>query len=127
MKNARAWRWGGLAAIGLLVAVFAYLNSAERVAIHLGVTILYQIPLVTLVLVAFLLGMVTMFLVSLKHDLEMRELLRQRDERPKPGAEHRPDAGPRFTPPPSVESARREESERRVLRDPHGASEPPSP
>ena len=73
------WRWLGVAFIVLLAGVFAYLNSGERVAIHLGLFVLYQVPLVVLIFFAFLLGMVMMFLLGLRHDLEVRRLLRRQE------------------------------------------------
>lgn len=81
MNDAR-WRWVGLGAITLLAGVFGFLNSGERVAVHLGALVLYQVPLVVLVFSAFLLGMITMFLLGLRHDLEVRRELREREHRP---------------------------------------------
>lgn len=81
----RDWRrWIGLAALAIVAAVFAYLNSGERTAIHLGFTVLYQVPLVGLVFTVYLLGMATMFVLGLRHDLRVRRALRQHalDEAP---------------------------------------------
>ena len=77
MTTARGWRWAGLALIAVVSALFASFNTGERVALNLGFTILYQIPLVTLIFVAFLAGMVTMFLLGLSHDLRIRRALRE--------------------------------------------------
>lgn len=71
----RRWLLIGLAA--LLAAAFAFLNGGERVAVHVGFAVLYRVPLAMLVFLAFLLGMVTMFLIGLRYDLRVRRLLRQ--------------------------------------------------
>lgn len=72
-----ARRWIGLALAVLVAAAFAYLNAAERVAIDIGVSVLYQISLVGLVFGVYLLGMATMYLLGLRHDLRVRRLLRE--------------------------------------------------
>ena len=72
------WRWILLLFISLFSGLFAYLNGGERTTLHLGFTTLYQLSLVALVFGAFLLGMIAMFLITLRHDLRMRRLLRQR-------------------------------------------------
>ena len=77
MKEARWWRWVGLIVIGAFAALFASFNSGERVALNLGFTILYRVPLVPLIFLAFLVGMTTMFLLGLRHDLRVRRALRE--------------------------------------------------
>lgn len=77
MTTGRWSRWGWLALTAVLAAVFAYLNSGEHAALNLGFTVLYQVPVVALVFVAFLLGMVAMFLIGLRHDRRVRRLLRE--------------------------------------------------
>lgn len=77
MTDARWWRWGGLGLIGILAALFASFNAGERVALHLGFMMLYQIKLVPLIFVAFVAGMGTMFLLGLRHDLRVRKALRE--------------------------------------------------
>ncbi|HEX6926166.1 MAG TPA: LapA family protein [Longimicrobiaceae bacterium] len=77
MSRRLAWRWAALALIALLAALFASFNTGERVALDLGFTTLYRVPLVPLIFLAFLLGMVTMFLVGLRHDLRVRRALRE--------------------------------------------------
>lgn len=77
MTDARWWRWGGLAVIGVLAAVIASFNSGERVALNLGFAVLYQIPLVPLIFGAFIGGMVAMFLLGLRQDLRLRKALRE--------------------------------------------------
>lgn len=70
----------------LLAAAFAYINSGERVSLHLGLFVLFRLPLVALLFVAYLLGMVTMFLIGLRHDRQVRRVLRmyqiQEERRP---------------------------------------------
>ena len=96
--NASWWgrwsRWVALGVVMLLAAVFALLNGAERVSIHLGFTVLYQVRLVGLVLAVFLLGMVTMFLIGLRHDLEVRRALRERRSAHPPSPAWHPDPPP---------------------------------
>lgn len=76
--RAFAWRWAGVAAIVILAGVFSWLNSGESAALHFGLFDLYQIPVVTIFYVSFLLGMAAMFLLGLRHDLRIRQLLRER-------------------------------------------------
>lgn len=70
-------RWIVLATAVLAAAAFAYLNGSERVAIHLGLAVFYQVPLVGLVFGVYLLGMATMYALGLRHDLRIRRLLRE--------------------------------------------------
>lgn len=83
-------RWVSLALAVLIAAVFAYLNANERVAIHVGLAVLYQIPLVGLVFVVYLLGMTTMYVLGLRHDRRVRRVLREHglDDRPDPPDEY---------------------------------------
>lgn len=94
MSEDARWRWVALALITLLAGIFGYLNSGEAVAVHLGFFVLYQVSLVLLIFVAFLLGMVTMFLLGLRHDLRVRRLLRQRHLPVPAEATHLPDRPP---------------------------------
>ena len=71
----RRWLLLGLAV--LFAALLAYLNSGERVSLHLGLFVLYRLPLVAILFVAFLLGMVAMFLIGLRHDMRVRRVLRE--------------------------------------------------
>lgn len=67
------------ALLGLaLAAGLSYLNAGERVTVHLGLLILYRVPVSVLIFGAFLLGMLVMFLVGLRNDLRTRQLLRDR-------------------------------------------------
>ena len=78
MPDRPGWRrWLLLALAVLLAGAFAYLNSGERVSLSLGLFMLFRLPLVALLFVAFLLGMVTMFLIGLRHDLRVRRVLRE--------------------------------------------------
>jgi uncharacterized integral membrane protein len=76
-----AGRWVALVVIGLLAGLFAHFNAGQRVALGLGFTTLYRVPMAHLVLGAFLLGMVTMFLIGMRQDMELRRRLRERDVR----------------------------------------------
>jgi uncharacterized integral membrane protein len=69
-----------LLALVLFSGFFAYFNAGQRVALGLGFTTLYRVPFVAVVFTAFLLGMLTMFLVGLNHDRRMRRLLRERED-----------------------------------------------
>ena len=81
------WRWILLLLVSLFSGLFAYLNGGERTTLHLGFTTLYQLSLVALVFGAFLLGMIMMFIITLRYDLRMRRLLRQRNVADPRGAE----------------------------------------
>lgn len=74
----RVARWLPLLAIVLLSGLFAYFNTGERVTLNLGVTVIYQVRLVPVVFGAFVLGMIAMFLVGLRHDMRVRRHLRER-------------------------------------------------
>lgn len=64
-------------ALALIAAVFAWLNGDVHVAVNLGVVRVDAAPLPIVVFVAFLLGMLTLFLASLKADLRMQRMLRR--------------------------------------------------
>lgn len=93
VRSRRILRWVWLAMAVLIAAAFAYLNAGERVAIHVGVAVLYQLPLVGLVFAVYLLGMLTMYLLGLRHDLRVRRVLREH------GLEDRPDPPDEYEPP----------------------------
>lgn len=85
-------RWVLLAVIVVLAGLFTYFNRAERTALHFGFATFYQVPVATVVLVAFLLGMVAMFLLGLQQDLRIRRLLRSSElGRPYPAPAEEPD------------------------------------
>ena len=94
MRRSSWLRWGGVAIIIVLAGIFSWLNSGESVALHFGLFVVYQIPIVTLFYLAFLLGMTTMFLFGLHHDSEVRRLLREHGllEPPRADAEIEPPA-----------------------------------
>lgn len=73
----RAARWIPALLVALLVAGFSWQNRGELATLHLLTTTLVQVPLVWIVLGAFLLGMLAMFLLGLRHDLRTRRELRQ--------------------------------------------------
>lgn len=70
-------------AVALLLAAgaawFAWLNLGERTTLSLGLVRFYRVPLSWLVLGAFLLGMLAMFLLGLRHDREVRRVLEERE------------------------------------------------
>jgi len=77
-------RWLGVAFLVVLAAIFSFLNAGERVTLNVGVTNFYRISLVGLVFASFLLGMISMFLFGLRHDRQVRSVLRERHQRPSP-------------------------------------------
>jgi uncharacterized integral membrane protein len=93
MREVLRWRGVALVAIALLAGIFGYFNSGESIALHLGFFVLYQVPIVVLIFVSFLLGMLTMFVVGLRHDLKVRQFLRERR------SDGRPPAFPPYPPP----------------------------
>lgn len=97
-------RWGGLTLIGIVAALLAFFNSGERVALDLGPVTLYRIPLVPLIFAAFVLGMATMFLLGLRHDLRVRRALRDAGFGEPIAAPGAPPADP--APPPDPEPPR---------------------
>ena len=82
MTASRSSPWArriAIAALILVSALFSSFNAGERVSLNLGFTILYRISLVGLVFIAFLFGMLTMFLFGLRHDRRIRAALQTRD------------------------------------------------
>ncbi|MBA4157358.1 MAG: LapA family protein [Gemmatimonadetes bacterium] len=71
-------RWVPLAVIILLSGLFAYFNGGERVSLSLGFAQFYRLSLVGVTFGAFILGMISMFLIGLRHDLRIRKHLRER-------------------------------------------------
>lgn len=63
--------------MALVAAGFAWLNGDARVAVNLGLVRIDSAPLPVVVAVAFLLGMLTLFLASFKSDLRMQRMLRR--------------------------------------------------
>ncbi len=72
-------RWGPGLLVGMLAAGFAWANRGESAALHLGFATFYRATLTLVVLGAFLLGMLAMFLLGLRHDLQVRRALRERE------------------------------------------------
>lgn len=71
-------RWLPIAGVTLLASLFAWLNRGERVAVDLGILRFYRAPLTVVAFLAFLAGMLSMLLLSLRHDRRLREELRAR-------------------------------------------------
>jgi hypothetical protein len=85
-------RWGMLLAVAALAALFAYLNGGERAALNLGFVTLYRVSVPRLVLGSFLLGMLVMWGIGLRHDLRVRRILREHglaEEAPEGGEDFR--------------------------------------
>jgi len=71
-------RWLPALGVTLVAALFTWFNRGERVAVNLGLFELYRAPLTMVVFLAFLAGMLSMLLLSLRHDRRVREELRAR-------------------------------------------------
>ncbi len=56
---------------------FAAANASERVMLHFGIVTLRSVSLPVVVFVAVLMGMISVFLVGLRADLRVRELLQR--------------------------------------------------
>lgn len=59
----------------LLAIGFAWLNAGQRVGLHLGLFRIRSVSVTGIVFGAFLAGMLTLFLASLKSDLRTRRML----------------------------------------------------
>lgn len=70
-------RWLPTVLLALLAAAFAWGNRGETTALHLGFATFYRAPVTLVVLGAFLLGMIAMFLIGLRHDLRVRRMLQE--------------------------------------------------
>lgn len=71
-----ASRWLPAAGVTLFAACFAWLNRGERVVVDLGMFRLYRVPITVVAFAAFLAGMLSMLMLSLRHDRRVREQLR---------------------------------------------------
>ena len=71
-------RWLPALAVTLVAAAFTWLNRGERAVVDLGVARFYRAPLTLVVFVAFVAGMLSMLLLSLRHDRRVRDELRAR-------------------------------------------------
>lgn len=71
-------RWLPALGIALAAALFAWWNRGERVVVDAGLFRVYRAPLTLVVLGAFLAGMLSMLLLSLRHDRRVRDELRAR-------------------------------------------------
>ncbi|HEX6373902.1 MAG TPA: hypothetical protein VF006_33545 [Longimicrobium sp.] len=72
-----AARWLPAAAVTVFAAGLAWLNRGERVALDVGVATFYRAPLTVVLFLAFLAGMLSMLLLSLRHDRRVRDELRR--------------------------------------------------
>ena len=67
----------GGALFGLVAIGFAWLNGGQRISLHLGLFRLDSVSVTAVVFGAFLAGMVTLFLASLRADLKTQRMLRR--------------------------------------------------
>lgn len=67
----------GGALFGLVAIGFAWLNGGQRVSVHLGLFRLNSVSVTGVVFGAFLAGMLTLFLASLRSDLRTQRMLRR--------------------------------------------------
>jgi uncharacterized integral membrane protein len=63
--------------LALLATAFAWLNGAETVRVNLGLVRISGVSLPAVVFGAFLLGMLTLFLASLKSEMRTQRMLRR--------------------------------------------------
>ncbi|MBB4638438.1 hypothetical protein FHS01_004498 [Longimicrobium terrae] len=70
--------WLPIAGVALAGALVTWLNRGERVVLHAGVATFYRAPLTLVLFVAFVAGMLTMMMLSLRQDMRMRQELRAR-------------------------------------------------
>jgi uncharacterized integral membrane protein len=71
-------RWLPAAAVTVFAAALAWFNRGERVALDVGITTFYRAPLTVVLFLAFLAGMLSMLLLSLRQDRLLRDELRAR-------------------------------------------------
>jgi uncharacterized integral membrane protein len=71
-------RWLPAAAVTVFAAALAWFNRGERVALDVGIATFYRAPLTVVLFLAFLAGMLSMLLLSLRHDRRLRDELRAR-------------------------------------------------
>lgn len=72
----KAGRWIVPLVVAFLAAAFAYQNRGEAATMHFAGATFYRVPLTWIALGSFLLGMIAMFLLGLRHDLRVRRVLR---------------------------------------------------
>lgn len=63
--------------LALAAVLFAWMNGAVRVPVNLGIVRFGSVSLSVVVFVAFLLGMVTLFLASLKAEMRTARMLKR--------------------------------------------------
>jgi uncharacterized integral membrane protein len=71
-------RWLPAAAVTVFAAALAWLNRGERVALDIGIATFYRAPITVVLFLAFLAGMLSMLLLSLRQDRRLRDELRAR-------------------------------------------------
>lgn len=71
-------RWLPAAAVTFFAAALAWFNRGERVALDVGIATFYRAPLTVVLFLAFLAGMLSMLLLSLRQDRRLRDELRAR-------------------------------------------------
>ncbi|HEY0016717.1 MAG TPA: hypothetical protein VGC13_10375 [Longimicrobium sp.] len=71
-------RWLPAAAVTVFAAALAWFNRGERVALDVGIATFYRAPLTVVLFLAFLAGMLSMLLLSLRQDRRLRDELRAR-------------------------------------------------
>lgn len=69
-------RWLPALGVTLVAATFAWLNRGERVIVDVGFFRFYRAPLTMVAFLAFLAGMLSMLVLSLRQDRRLREELR---------------------------------------------------
>lgn len=69
-------RWLPALGVTLVAATFAWLNRGERVMVDVGLFRVYRAPLTMVTFLAFLAGMLSMLVLSLRQDRRLREELR---------------------------------------------------
>lgn len=73
-----AARWLPALGVTLVAALFTWWNRGERIVVDVGLVHFYRAPLAVVVFLAFLAGMLSMLLLSLRHDRRVRDELRAR-------------------------------------------------
>ena len=69
-------RWLPVLSVTLVAATFAWLNRGERVFVDVGIFRFHRAPLTMVTFLAFLAGMLSMLVLSLRQDRRLREELR---------------------------------------------------
>ena len=70
--------WLGVITLLVVTTSFAWLNSAQRVTLRLGVVTLYGVPLTAVAFGGVIGGMLVMLVAGVRSDLKVRRILRAR-------------------------------------------------